>query len=1224
MNVGLTTGARLGVLFLLCTIVGISVAMAGPTTFISDDFNAYQLKRPLWTLVDRYSDCTIGLTGVNSGHAYLNLTTPGRVRHDIWANENNAPRILQACANEDFTVEAKFNSSLNGVPYSSYQAQGILVQADTNNFVRFDFTTSNQDSILAFSAAFIGGVSNPQQKIAKGVGLYGAAPMYLRVNRTGNTWTMMTSFNGTTYDTVGSFVQALNVSKIGLYGINAGTSPQTFTMVADYFMNLDAPIANDALTNVTDTQPPMIYSVQFKSAPDAIEVNWKTDEPSNGTIEYGSTTSYGSTLGYSEYTLEHRATTFGFNANSLYHFRLSGSDQLAHSGSSDDMTASTIGYILDTLTVSDGFNAATLDASLWTSVNPRGDATLSITGKQLSIFVPGGVEHQPWTTGNTAPRIVQSSPAAANVAEWTVKFNSVPVGSSTFYPMEGIYVEQDSNNFTRADFFSDGNSVYVFSASLVNGAQGTSVVTVAIPYNSAPLWLRLSKGGALWKVYWSADGISWNQAGSYYRVMTVNKVGVFAGNAGSAPQAFTALVDYFQTALPAKPLLNTPTAGATNVIRPVAFNWDTATGASTYRLQVSTASNFATTVFDSTFAGTSRYVSVLNPTTLYYWRVRGVNATGTGPYAASQNFTTAVSAPAAPTLVSPADNVIGITNTPTLIWTKPATATGYRLQVATDSTFAGGVVINDSTLIDTVTTTAALGYNTKYFWRVAAKNTGGFGVFSAVRRFTTRLATPPVPVLLSPAKGATDQPVSLTLQWNASEGATSYWVQLDTDTLFTAPLTVDDSTVASTSRAVSGLAHSTVYYWRVRAKNNGGNSAPSEIWSFTTVVAPPAQPTLLSPANGATGQLSSVQFAWTRPAGATSFRLMVATDSTFQTGVVYNDSTLADTVGTVSTLAYGQKYFWQVIAKNAGGASPASTVFSFFTLAADPTVPVQIEPANGSMTTQRTVTLRWTAPVGASSFHLQVGTNPTFGSDLIVDDAAVLDTTRVLTNLVYMTTYYWRVNADNIGGISPWSSTFSFTVSVPLPSTVTLIMPGNDALTSVDSTRAMWYSSSPLVDRYQIDLAADSQFTFRVTDSTITDTMKVFRSLINNQRYFWRVRGHNPGGWGPFSEVRTFTASTTVGINAQRELPTTVTLSQNYPNPFNPSTQIEFGLPKESHVTLEVYNILGERVATLVNETMSVGYHTVRFDASQMPSGLYIYRMSAGSTTIVHKMMLLK
>ncbi len=178
--------------------------------------------------------------------------------------------------------------------------------------------------------------------------------------------------------------------------------------------------------------------------------------------------------------------------------------------------------------------------------------------------------------------------------------------------------------------------------------------------------------------------------------------------------------------------------------------------------------------------------------------------------------------------------------------------------------------------------------------------------------------------------------------------------------------------------------------------------------------------------------------------------------------------------------------------------------------------------------------------------------------------------------------------------------------------------------TSADSTLTVWNTSAPLVDRYQIDLAADSLFTFKVSDSTVTDTVKMYHALINGQRYFWRVRAHNAGGWGPFSVPISFTASSLVSVEKQRELPTTISLSQNYPNPFNPSTQIEFALPKEGHVTLEVYNLLGERVATLVNESMSVGYHTVRFDASHLSSGLYLYRMVAGSTTIVHKMMLVK
>ena len=73
-----------------------------------------------------------------------------------------------------------------------------------------------------------------------------------------------------------------------------------------------------------------------------------------------------------------------------------------------------------------------------------------------------------------------------------------------------------------------------------------------------------------------------------------------------------------------------------------------------------------------------------------------------------------------------------------------------------------------------------------------------------------------------------------------------------------------------------------------------------------------------------------------------------------------------------------------------------------------------------------------------------------------------------------------------------------------------------------------------------------------------------------------------------------------------------MSLSQNYPNPFNPSTTIAFALPYDGRVSLEVYNTLGQKVAQLLDELMTAGYHSVTFDASQLASGVYICRMKSG------------
>ncbi|HEX2865779.1 MAG TPA: CHRD domain-containing protein [Ignavibacteriales bacterium] len=123
--------------------------------------------------------------------------------------------------------------------------------------------------------------------------------------------------------------------------------------------------------------------------------------------------------------------------------------------------------------------------------------------------------------------------------------------------------------------------------------------------------------------------------------------------------------------------------------------------------------------------------------------------------------------------------------------------------------------------------------------------------------------------------------------------------------------------------------------------------------------------------------------------------------------------------------------------------------------------------------------------------------------------------------------------------------------------------------------------------------------------------------------YFNAATAQNPNG-----EIRGQIVKLIEKVNvstAERpQSPKTFSLGQNYPNPFNPSTSIRFTLPNSGLVNLTIYNMLGQRVATLMDRQMNAGSYEVKFDASRLPSGMYLYRLSAGDNVSVKKMMLLK
>jgi hypothetical protein len=95
-------------------------------------------------------------------------------------------------------------------------------------------------------------------------------------------------------------------------------------------------------------------------------------------------------------------------------------------------------------------------------------------------------------------------------------------------------------------------------------------------------------------------------------------------------------------------------------------------------------------------------------------------------------------------------------------------------------------------------------------------------------------------------------------------------------------------------------------------------------------------------------------------------------------------------------------------------------------------------------------------------------------------------------------------------------------------------------------------------------------------------------------------------------------------VPGDKNVPAVFSLNQNYPNPFNPSTTIEYALPEARQVRLEVFNAIGERVALLIDARQDAGTYRSRFDASALPSGVYLYRLSAGRDVSVKRMILMK
>jgi regulation of enolase protein 1 (concanavalin A-like superfamily) len=496
---------------------------------------------------------------------------------------------------------------------------------------------------------------------------------------------------------------------------------------------------------------------------------------------------------------------------------------------------------------------------------------------------------------------------------------------------------------------------------------------------------------------------------------------------------------------------------------------------------------------------------------------------------------------------------------------------------------------------------------------------------------------PSAPTLSSPANGATGVAANPTLSWNASSGATSYGLQVSTSSTFSTT-TVNRTGITATSSAVSGLGNNTTYYWRVNATNAGGTSAWSSTRSFTTVV-------------GSTNHNIALPQGW-------------STISSFvQPNNLILDSLLSNVKSQLEILKNGGgQVYWPAQGINAISNWDSRYGYQIYMNAAD-TLTVA-----GSAIAPETTPIPLVNGANLVAFLRY--------TPMQVDSAL----TSIASSLIIVKNnagqVYWPSQGINtIGSMKPGqgyqvqvtsASTLTYpanngstpplilTKQLESPASISDVLSPNHYISSVSYTGstaillvqspelssgdeiAVWTSRRLLAgsgvmnqDKALITIWGDNCIS-ETTDGAEKDELLSLTvwSHAKQQEEALTFTSITDGltGTPTGTTLRYKTDAVWVTeVTRAEQIPTAVTLFQNYPNPFNPSSVIKYGLPFATRVSLEVYNILGQRVATLVNEEQQAGYHQVVFENSALGSGVYFYRLTTNNNfTETKKMMIVR
>lgn len=389
-------------------------------------------------------------------------------------------------------------------------------------------------------------------------------------------------------------------------------------------------------------------------------------------------------------------------------------------------------------------------------------------------------------------------------------------------------------------------------------------------------------------------------------------------------------------------------------------------------------------------------------------------------------------------------------------------------------------------------------------------------------------------------------------------------------------------------------------------------------WIASTVT---LAPTLLLPANNSTNVSLTPLLDCSDVANATNYRFQIALNPSFGTTLFDSSVTSSQINIPDGILSSNVTYYWRACGFNNTGLGPWSATFNFATLSQLPSAPVLLLPANGAINVVLTPALDWSDVSTATKYLLQVALDSLFTNLVINDSSMTVSQYTIPPGLLQNNTkYYWRVRAKNNFGWGNFSVIFSFRTLLPLPTAPVLIQPANNSNT-IRTITFKWTVQN--AETRKIQISNDSACSNIIKDTIVVPDSVRF-SFIPGGTHYWRVAGINASGQGPWSAVWKFTVYP-LSVNLySSEIPKTFELHGNFPNPYNSMTKIRFDIPYRIYVRLAVFDLLGKAVNNIVNDNMDAGKYEFVFNANDLPSGIYFYRIEAGDFIISKKMVLIK